>query len=53
TINPRGRRAQFAADEVPAHRRLSEVLDRSPDWDAEYEADLQDLLSLVRLRWGG
>ncbi|MEV0273865.1 TetR family transcriptional regulator [Hamadaea sp. NPDC050747] len=51
TINPRGRRAQFPADEVPAHRRLSEVLDRLPDWDAEYEADLQDLLSLVRVRW--
>ncbi|MCP2321646.1 AcrR family transcriptional regulator [Hamadaea flava] len=51
TINPRGRRAQFPADEVSAHRRLSEVLDRMPDWDAEYEADLQDLLLMVRARW--
>jgi AcrR family transcriptional regulator len=52
TLNPRGRRAQFLDDDVPTHRALSEVLDRSPDWDAEFEADLQDLLTLLRTRWG-
>lgn len=51
TRNPRERRAQFPPEEVPAHRRLGEVLDRAPDWDAEYEADLHDLLALVRSRW--
>jgi AcrR family transcriptional regulator len=52
TLNPRGRRAQFPLEEVPAHRKLSEVLDRMPDWDAEYEADLQDLMLMLRSRWG-
>jgi len=51
TINPRGRRAQFPVEQVPAHRRLSDVLDRVPDWDAEYEADLQDLMLMLRARW--
>lgn len=51
TLNPRGRRAQFPQDQVPAHRKLSEVLDHSPDWDAEYETDLADLMLMVRARW--
>jgi AcrR family transcriptional regulator len=51
TLNPRARRARFPAEEVPAHRRLSEVLDRVPDWDAEYEADLRDLMLMLRARW--
>ncbi|MEV6929276.1 TetR family transcriptional regulator [Dactylosporangium sp. NPDC051485] len=44
-------RAQFPEDQVPAHRELSEVLERAPDWDAEYEADLADLMLMVRTRW--
>src|SRR5262249_55285430 len=47
TLDPRGRRAQFATDEVLAHHRLSEVLDRKIDWDAEFEADLTDLWLVV------
>jgi AcrR family transcriptional regulator len=51
TLNPRGQRAQFGPDEVPAHRRLAEVLEEAPDWDAEYAADLEDLLLLIQQRW--
>jgi AcrR family transcriptional regulator len=47
TLNPRARRAQFPADEVPAHRRLAKWLDDPVDWDAEFEADLDDLIGLV------
>ncbi|WP_027346135.1 TetR/AcrR family transcriptional regulator [Hamadaea tsunoensis] len=52
-VNPRAQRAQFGPDEVPAHRALAEVLDRVPDWDAEFEADLDDLFVLLQARWGG
>lgn len=52
TLNPRGQRAQFGADEVSAHRRLADVLEEAPDWDAEYAADLEDLLLLIQQRWG-
>lgn len=52
TQNPRGRRGQFAPAELPAHAALAEILDDAPDWDAEYEADLADLLFLIRQRWG-
>jgi AcrR family transcriptional regulator len=51
TLNPRGRRAQLAAADLPAHTKLAEVLDAPVDWDAEYEADLDDLLVLIRQRW--
>jgi AcrR family transcriptional regulator len=47
TLNPRARRAQFPADEVPAHRRLAKWLDDPVDWDAEFEADVDDLIGLV------
>lgn len=47
TLNPRARRAQFAADEVPAHRRLAKWLDDPVNWDAEFEADVDDLIGLV------
>jgi AcrR family transcriptional regulator len=47
TLNPRARRAQFPADEVPAHRRLAKWLDDPVDWDAEFEADVDDLISLI------
>lgn len=51
TTSPRARRAQFAAGELPAHAKLAEVLDAPVDWDVEYEADLDDLLFLIRRRW--
>jgi AcrR family transcriptional regulator len=47
TLNPRARRAQFPADEVPAHRRLAKWLDDAVDWDAEFEADLDEMIRLV------
>jgi AcrR family transcriptional regulator len=47
TDNPRGRRAQFAKAEVLAHHRLARYLDKPPDWDAEFAADLADLRAVV------
>ncbi|WP_217371083.1 TetR/AcrR family transcriptional regulator [Nonomuraea antri] len=41
----RSRRGQ---GEFPAHRRLAAHLDRPSDWDAEFAADLADLLHLIR-----
>jgi AcrR family transcriptional regulator len=47
TLNERSRRAQFPAGDVPAHHRLAKWLDEPVDWDAEFEADLDDLVGLV------
>ena len=47
TLNPRGRRAQLAAAELPAHNALATWLDTPVDWDAEFETDLDDLVKLV------
>ena len=47
TLNPRGRRAQLAAGELPAHHALASWLDTPVDWDAEFETDLDDLVRLV------
>ena len=47
TLNPRARRAQLAPEEIPAHYRLARHLDRQVDWDAEFEADLADLRTLL------
>jgi hypothetical protein len=47
TLNPRARRAQLAPEEIPAHYRLADHLDRPIDWDAEFEADLEDLRTLI------
>ncbi len=47
TLNPRARRAQLEPSEIPAHYRLAEHLDRPVDWDAEFEADLKDLRTLI------
>lgn len=48
TVNPRARRAQLAPEELPAHQELAPWLDADVDWDAEFEADLDNLLGLVR-----
>jgi AcrR family transcriptional regulator len=47
TLGPRARRAQLAPAEVPGHYRLAEHLDLPVDWDAEFEADLHDLHTLI------
>ena len=47
TLNPRARRAQLSPAEIPAHHRLAEHLDRAVDWDAEFEADLEDLRRII------
>jgi AcrR family transcriptional regulator len=43
----RGRRAELSPGELPAHHRLTSLLDPPVDWDAEFEADLADLAALV------
>lgn len=47
TLNPRGRRDQLAAGELPAHNALATWLDTPVDWDAEFETDLDDLVRLI------
>jgi AcrR family transcriptional regulator len=51
TVNPQARRGQFAPEEVPAHTALAAVLDAAPDLHAEFEADLADLLFMIKQRW--
>jgi hypothetical protein len=46
-VNPRARRAAAAPGAVPAHDRLAPVLDAELDLDAEYDADLDNLIGLV------
>ncbi|MGH3203016.1 MAG: TetR/AcrR family transcriptional regulator [Streptosporangiaceae bacterium] len=45
--DPRERRALLAGVELPAHRKLTEHLEATVSWDAEFEADLDDLVRLV------
>ena len=47
TLSPRARRAQLAEEDIPAHYRLADHLDRPIDWSAEFRADLRDLRVLV------
>lgn len=47
TLGSRGRRAQLDEEAIPAHYVLAEHLDLPVDWDAEFEADLVDLRTLV------
>jgi AcrR family transcriptional regulator len=47
TLNPRGRRGQLPAGELPAHNALATWLDTPVNWDAEFETDLDDLVRLV------
>lgn len=49
TLDPRSRRAQLAPADAPGHYRLAEHLDRPIDWNAEFEADLDDLRALIEL----
>jgi AcrR family transcriptional regulator len=45
--DPRERRALLERIELPAHRRLADHLEAMKSWDAEFEADLDDLVGLV------
>jgi AcrR family transcriptional regulator len=47
TLDPRGRRGQLPEGDLPAHHRLASLLDQKVDWDAEFEADLDDLERLI------
>jgi AcrR family transcriptional regulator len=49
TVDPRGRRAQAAAGTATAHERLAPILDSGLDIEAEYDADLRDMIGLVEL----
>ncbi|GAA4700909.1 hypothetical protein Prum_059560 [Phytohabitans rumicis] len=45
-----GRRsAEVAAEPLPAHQRLAAWLAEEIDWDAEFEADVDDLIKLVEI----
>jgi AcrR family transcriptional regulator len=46
-LDPRGRRGQLPEGALPGHARLHKWLDAPVDWDAEFEADVDDLLGLV------
>lgn len=47
TLNPRGRRGQLPAGELPAHTALARWLDIPVDWDAEFDTDLDELVRMV------
>jgi AcrR family transcriptional regulator len=49
TLDPGERRAQFAPGELPGHEKIAEMLDRRADLDADFRADLDDVLDLVAL----
>jgi AcrR family transcriptional regulator len=46
-LEPRARRAFLRDQPLPGHRRLVRWLEQPVDWDAEFEADLDDLVHLV------
>ncbi len=48
TASPRARRADLPQADYPAHHRLADQLDARPDLDAEFDADIADLIELVR-----
>jgi AcrR family transcriptional regulator len=47
TLGTRERRAQLPATELPAHQELAAWLDAPGSWEAEFEADLDDLTRLI------
>jgi AcrR family transcriptional regulator len=46
-LDPRARRGQLPEGALPGHAALAAWLDLPVDWDAEFEADVDDLLRLV------
>ncbi|WP_327287442.1 TetR/AcrR family transcriptional regulator [Streptomyces sp. NBC_01198] len=47
TLDPRGRRGRHPQRDLPGHSAVAAWLDPPVDWDAEFEADLDDLVRLV------
>jgi len=45
--DPQERRALLERIELPAHRKLADHLETTKSWDAEFEADLDDLVGPV------
>jgi hypothetical protein len=46
----RGRRGKLPEGELPGHADLAPWLSQRPDWDAEFQADLDDLQLLIELK---
>jgi len=46
-LNPRGRRDQTTGQTLPGHAAVADRLGNKTDWDAEFDADLDDLRRLV------
>jgi AcrR family transcriptional regulator len=47
TLDPAERRAQFESGELPGHEAVADYLDHYPDADAEFRANLDDVMTLV------
>ncbi|MFG1807955.1 TetR/AcrR family transcriptional regulator [Streptomyces sp. NPDC049040] len=47
SLDPRGRRGQLPTGTLPGHGALAGHLDQPVDWEAEFEADLTDLVAMV------
>jgi hypothetical protein len=47
----RGLRDRLDPDHYPGHAAIRERAGRAVDWDAEFEADLDDLEFLISTRW--
>jgi AcrR family transcriptional regulator len=45
--DPRGTRGRLADGPLPGHTKLAPWLSKTPDWDAEFDADLGDLEQLI------
>jgi AcrR family transcriptional regulator len=50
--NPRGTRGQQSGESLPGHSKLAPWLSKTPDWDAEFDADLGDLEQLIESKAG-
>lgn len=46
-LDPRGRRGQLPEGALPGHAALAAWLDEPVDWEAEFEADVTDLIRVV------
>jgi AcrR family transcriptional regulator len=46
----RGVRGRLPDGDLPGHARLQPMLSQEVDWDAEFEADLDDLKQLIELK---
>ncbi|MFI6823457.1 TetR/AcrR family transcriptional regulator [Micromonospora sp. NPDC050187] len=47
SLDTAARRAQLPSDRLPGHQRLAEHLDAPVDWDAEFDADLDNLITMI------